>query len=93
MLAYGLYQESLKENFSVEDLMRLVQREGRNVEASAPAVSAADFDPHWEQGGGIDESGRQWQSWDEGEIGRPEVQGSENGSGGLNRRKMPVSLE
>ena len=28
-----------------------------------------------------------------GEIGRPEVQGSENGSGGLNRRKMPVSLE
>lgn len=64
VLAYGLYQESLKENFSVEDLMKLVQREGRDVEASAPAVSAADFDPYWEQGGSIDESGRQ--SWDEG---------------------------
>lgn len=64
VLAYGLYQESLKENFSVEDLMKLVQREGRDAEASAPAVSAADSDPYWEQGGSIDESGRQ--SWDEG---------------------------
>ena len=50
VLAYGLYQESLKENFSVEDLMKLVQREGRTVEASAPATPATDFDPHW--GGG-----------------------------------------
>ena len=66
VLAYGLYQESLKENFSVEDLMKLVQREGRTVEASAPATPATDFDPHWEQGGGIDASGRQRQSWDEG---------------------------
>ena len=66
VLAYELYQESLKENFSVEDLMKLVQREGRTMEASAPATLATDFDPHWEQGGGIDAPGRQRQSWDEG---------------------------
>jgi len=38
VLAYGLYQESLKENFSVEDLMKLVQREGR---AGEPDETAA----------------------------------------------------
>ena len=39
VLAYGLYQESLKENFSVEDLMKLVQREGRAGEPDETAAS------------------------------------------------------
>ncbi len=44
------------------------------MEASSPATPATDFDPHWEQGGGIDASGRR--------SGRAGMKGETERSGG-----------
>lgn len=52
VLAYGLYQESLKENFSIEDIMKLVQREGKAVETEAGNGSAVSGEQRQELWGG-----------------------------------------
>lgn len=47
VLAYGMYQESLKENYGIEDLMKLVQRE-KGTEGEEKAVSGDDEMPEKE---------------------------------------------
>ena len=47
VLAYGMYQESLKENYGIEDLMKLVQRE-KGTEGEEKAVSGDEEMPEKE---------------------------------------------
>lgn len=52
VLAYGLYQESQKENYSIEDLMKLVQKDGRtlgNAADSAEMQTELEMQPELER--------------------------------------------